>query len=164
MSEPPESIRIVHFLNIILFIIKRYFVTYRYTSHIALEIFQLNFYMWFDFYKSKNLTTTLKVMRTLLLRAIFQRKSENTNPCKIQFLIGTIERDVLSVSRATLHFMLCNFITILSYVIDSQGIGYIGHRMFIGPCIIIIVEELETNLMSLVIFITLNICSTCFEH
>ena len=26
------------------------------------------------------------------------------------------------------------------------------------------VEELETNLMSLVIFITLNICSTCFEH
>jgi len=45
MSEPAESIRIVHFLNIILFIIKRYFVTYRYTSHIALEIFQLNFYM-----------------------------------------------------------------------------------------------------------------------
>ena len=38
------------------------------------------------------------------------------------------------------------------------------NRMFIGPCIIIIVEELETNLMSLVIFITLNICSTCFEH
>jgi len=28
--------------------------------------------------------------------------------------------------------------------------------MFIGPCIIVIVEELETNLMSLVIFITLN--------
>jgi len=27
-----------------------------------------------------------------------------------------------------------------------------------------IVEELETNLMSLVIFITLNICSTRFEH
>ena len=27
-----------------------------------------------------------------------------------------------------------------------------------------LVEELETNLMSLVIFITLNICSTCFEH
>ena len=26
------------------------------------------------------------------------------------------------------------------------------------------VEELETNLMSLVIFIELNICSTCFEH
>jgi len=38
------------------------------------------------------------------------------------------------------------------------------NRMFIGPCIIVIVEELETNLMSLVIFITLNICSTCFEH
>jgi len=34
------------------------------------------------------------------------------------------------------------------------------------PCIIIyiVVEELKTNLMSLVIFITLNICSTCFEH
>ena len=41
---------------------------------------------------------------------------------------------------------------------------YIIIRMFIGPCIIIIVEELETNLMSLVIFITLNICSTYFEH
>jgi len=26
------------------------------------------------------------------------------------------------------------------------------------------VEELETNLMSLVMFITLNICSTYFEH
>ena len=37
-------------------------------------------------------------------------------------------------------------------------------RMFIGPCIIVIVEELETNLMSLVIFITLKICSTCFGH
>ena len=36
--------------------------------------------------------------------------------------------------------------------------------MFIGPCIIVIVEELETNLMSLIKFITLNICSTCFEH
>ena len=28
----------------------------------------------------------------------------------------------------------------------------------------ILVEELETNLLSLVLFITLNICSTCFEH
>ena len=36
--------------------------------------------------------------------------------------------------------------------------------MFIGPCIIVIVQELETNLMSLVIFITLNMCSTCFGH
>ena len=42
--------------------------------------------------------------------------------------------------------------------------NYEFRRMFIGPCIIVIVEELETNLMSLVIFITLNICSTCFEH
>ena len=32
------------------------------------------------------------------------------------------------------------------------------------PKFINVVEELETNLMSLVIFITLNICSTCFEH
>jgi len=29
------------------------------------------------------------------------------------------------------------------------------NRMFIGPCIIVIVEELETNLMSLVVFISL---------
>jgi len=38
------------------------------------------------------------------------------------------------------------------------------NRMFIGPCIIVIVEELKTNLMSLVIFISPIICSTCFEH
>ena len=29
------------------------------------------------------------------------------------------------------------------------------NRMFIGPCIIVIVEELKTNLMSLVVFISL---------
>ena len=29
--------------------------------------------------------------------------------------------------------------------------------MFIGPCIIVIVEELKTNLMSLVIFISLKV-------
>jgi len=33
----------------------------------------------------------------------------------------------------------------------------------VGLCNGKIVEELETNLMSLVIFITLNICSICFE-
>jgi len=37
-------------------------------------------------------------------------------------------------------------------------------RMFIAPCIIVIVQELKTNLMSLVIFISLIICSTCFGH
>jgi len=31
--------------------------------------------------------------------------------------------------------------------------------MFIGPCIVVIVEELKTNLMSLVIFISLIICA-----
>jgi len=36
--------------------------------------------------------------------------------------------------------------------------------MFIGPCIVVIVEELKTNLMSLVIFISLLIFSTCFER
>jgi len=40
----------------------------------------------------------------------------------------------------------------------------IVNRMFIGPCIVVIVEELKTNLMSLVIFISLIICSTCFGH
>ena len=34
-------------------------------------------------------------------------------------------------------------------------IGLGRHRMFIGPCIIVIVEELKTNLMSLVVFISL---------
>ena len=36
--------------------------------------------------------------------------------------------------------------------------------MFIGLCIIVIVEELKTNLMSLVIFISLIICSACSKH
>ena len=37
-------------------------------------------------------------------------------------------------------------------------------RMFIGLCIIVIFEESKTNLMSLVVFISLIICSTFFEH
>ena len=45
MSEPAESLCIVHFLNIMLFNIKHYFVTHSYTNQIALEILQLNFYM-----------------------------------------------------------------------------------------------------------------------
>ena len=36
--------------------------------------------------------------------------------------------------------------------------------MFIGPCIIVIVEEWKTNLMSLAIFISLLMCSTCFGY
>jgi len=36
--------------------------------------------------------------------------------------------------------------------VASLNFSYV-YRMFIGPCIIVIVEELETNLMSLVIFI-----------
>ena len=31
---------------------------------------------------------------------------------------------------------------------------FLIHQMFIGPCIIVIVEELKTNLMSLVVFIS----------
>ena len=54
------------------------------------------------------------------------------------------------------------FRQVLRHTVKSLNIT--ESRIFIGPCIIIIVEELETNLMSLVIFITLNICSTCFEH
>ena len=40
----------------------------------------------------------------------------------------------------------------------------LDYRMFIGPRIIVIAEELKTNLMSLVIFISLIICSICFGH
>ena len=32
---------------------------------------------------------------------------------------------------------------------------HILDRMFIGPCIIVIVKELKTNLMSLIVFISL---------
>ena len=46
------------------------------------------------------------------------------------------------------------------YILFKKSKIYIKTRIFIGPCIIVIVEELETNLMSLVMFITLNICST----
>ena len=48
--------------------------------------------------------------------------------------------------------------------VSVSKITSLNNRMFIGPCIIVIVEELKTNLMSLVIFISLIICSTCFEH
>ena len=45
-----------------------------------------------------------------------------------------------------------NYVTCITVGHEMQRFQY--NRMFIGPCIIIIVEELETNLMSLVIFIT----------
>jgi hypothetical protein len=36
----------------------------------------------------------------------FQKKSKNTNPRKIQVLKGPREREVFSVSRETLHFVV----------------------------------------------------------
>ena len=39
-----------------------------------------------------------------------------------------------------------------------------GLRKLIGDKYATVVEELKTNLMSLVIFISLIICSTCFGH
>ena len=48
--------------------------------------------------------------------------------------------------------------------LEYNRLNAAANRMFIGPCIIVIVEELKTNLMSLVIFISLIICSTCFGH
>ena len=59
----------------------------------------------------------------------------------------------LALDRADRQKIGCKFVNSASL-----------NLMFIGPCIIVIVEESETNLMSLVIFITLDICSTCFEH
>ena len=44
--------------------------------------------------------------------------------------------------------------------IDNSTFERVEEFKYLGKT----VEELETNLMSLVIFITLNICSTCFEH
>ena len=38
---------------------------------------------------------------------------------------------------------------------NSHAKELIINRMFIGPCIIVIVEELKTNLMSIVVFISL---------
>ena len=61
----------------------------------------------------------------------------------------------------------CEGVTLISLIMKFprliKGKLFI-YRMFIGPCVIVIVEELKTNLMSLVIFISLIICSTCFEH
>jgi len=36
--------------------------------------------------------------------------------------------------------------------------------MFIGPCIIVIVEELKTNLMSLAVFISLIFAAPNLQH
>ena len=75
------------------------------------------------------------------------------------FIFGYIE----AISNLIIHIVcLINCQLVSGYVVKNTTI-YV-YRMFIGPCIIVIVEELETNLMSLVIFITLNICSTCFEN
>ena len=56
------------------------------------------------------------------------------------------------------------YVTIRDYLRAENLHERISNRMFIGPCIIVIAEELKTNLMSLVIFISLIICSTCFGH
>jgi hypothetical protein len=42
--------------------------------------------------------------------------------------------------------------------------AFIVGLMFIGPCIIVIVENKKTNLMSLAVFISLLMRSTCFGH
>ena len=74
----------------------------------------------------------------------------------------TFARSVLKQTNKILTFLLT--VQHLSIILAVNQLNVQNLRMFIGPCIIVIVEELETNLMSLVIFITLNICSTCFEH
>ena len=51
------------------------------------------------------------------------------------------------------YYILCEHKSLKSYVLPVK-INMILIRMFIGPCIIVIFEELKTNLMSLVIFIS----------
>ena len=77
-------------------------------------------------------------------------------------LCAVPEDDPKRVETWSCNIFVVNYI--YSKSVHFVGVVLCNYRMFIGPCIIIIVEELETNLMSLVIFITLNICSTCFEH
>jgi len=63
-----------------------------------------------------------------------------------------------SLSAASMTWGVTFFILVINQL-DAQNLFY---NKFIS-CLYI-VEELETNLMSLVIFITFNICSTYFEH
>ena len=53
---------------------------------------------------------------------------------------------------------------LLRNVINSFAVRNNMNLMFIGPCIIAIVDEWKTNLMSLAIFFSLIMCSTCFGH
>ena len=73
-------------------------------------------------------------------------------------MVNGEENDTAEHSTYVIHT------TMFDWDMQHAGVNVRIHRMFIGPCIIVIVEELKTNLMSLVIFISLIICSTCFGH
>ena len=50
------------------------------------------------------------------------------------------------------------------YLTQHLSREHLHNLMFIGPWIIVIVEEWKTNLMSLAIFFALLMCRTCFGH
>ena len=52
----------------------------------------------------------------------------------------------------------------VTYIYEKSFWSCKGHLMFIGPCIIAIVDEWMTNLMSLANFTSLIMCSTYFGH
>ena len=54
----------------------------------------------------------------------------------------------------THHKLYCNIYS-HQHIYNYVSLNISNHLMFIGPCIIVIVEELKTNLMSLVVFISL---------
>ena len=62
------------------------------------------------------------------------------------------------ILRVRLHILHIAALDFAAYDVNVCSIEMILNMA------IILVEELKTNLMSLVIFISLIICSTCFEH
>jgi len=53
---------------------------------------------------------------------------------------------------------------LMQLIIEYSRTHRFMNLIFIGPCFIVIVEEQKTNLMSLAVFISLLMRSTCFGH
>ena len=112
-------------------------------------------------------------IRTVPVNALKSQKVSRQNTAHLGLRI-TADGEINNRFFLSLHRAFCSLfnythkhmhIYIYIYIYYLRNLKFtLQIRIFIGPCIIVIVEELETNLMSLVMFITLNICSTCFEH
>ena len=110
---------------------------------------------WSDGNNTPQCLHTMKVLSKLLI----SRGSPVTVWASRQIILRIFATSIILPRKCWGHE-----ITLQEAITAHFHIVQFMNRMFIGPCIIVIVEELKTNLMSLVIFISLIICSTCFGH